>query len=116
MRGSMKRFLAFLLAVGPTQAFAAEDTVSYFKDGNALLSDCESNDAFSAGACLGYVTGAHDGLGPRLVLVPENATAGQIKDVVVKYLRDNPESRNLPAGVLVMLALVKAWPRQAGAK
>ena len=107
----MKRLIALALVCCSTQAFAADRKFSYFKDGNELLTQCTSSSAYDQGVCLGYVIGAADGLGPRFVAIPENVTAGQTQDVVIKYLRNHPESRNGPAGPLIMFALMEAWPK-----
>ena len=36
----------------------------------------------------------------------------QLQDIVVKYLKDNPEIRHKPAGLLTFSALKQAFPRQ----
>ena len=42
--------------------------------------------------------------------IPQNVTTGQVKDVAVNYLRDNPETRHRDAVLLVGAALLRAWP------
>lgn len=73
--------------------------------GNDLHDWC-SKPALEFG-CLGYVMGSLDQASWK---IPPNATRGQVKDVVKKYLIDNPEQRDLPASFLVSLAVLKAWP------
>jgi hypothetical protein len=41
---------------------------------------------------------------------PDGVTRVQSKDVVCKYLRDNPSERHLSGTVLVRKAFIKAWP------
>jgi Rap1a immunity proteins len=42
--------------------------------------------------------------------LPAGATAGQMADVVVKYVTENPEKRNFSASSMVSGALYTAWP------
>lgn len=41
---------------------------------------------------------------------PAGVTSGQFADVVVKFLRDNPEARQTRASIVVTQAMHKAWP------
>jgi len=41
---------------------------------------------------------------------PENVTVGQAKDVVKKFLEDNPAKRNINAAILMRRAFTEAWP------
>lgn len=41
---------------------------------------------------------------------PSGVTQGQLYDVVVRYLDDNPSIRHLSAGILITVALHKAFP------
>jgi len=47
--------------------------------------------------------------------IPAQATAGQLKDVVCNYLRDNPKYRASTASSLTIMALRDAFPCNAGA-
>jgi hypothetical protein len=47
----------------------------------------------------------------RFFVVPNEAKSEQIKDIVVKYLKDNPTTRHKPAGMLTSLALDQAFSR-----
>ncbi len=42
--------------------------------------------------------------------LPENATVGQMFDVFLKYLKDNPSKRNQTTGLLYFLAMHDAFP------
>lgn len=82
-----------------------------FNDGNALFNAC-SNDGgyYKEGQCLGYVTGVFDSFEGVYVCAPEHVTAGQAKDIVVKYLTEHPEKRHEPAAFLVGSALNDVFP------
>jgi hypothetical protein len=41
---------------------------------------------------------------------PENVTAGQVSDMVKRYLDNNPSTRHKTAESLINLALKQAWP------
>mgnify|MGYP001240467614 CR=1 FL=1 len=107
---------AFVLVTAsfPTAAHAG------FKDGNRLLSDCDAGDSsrtdnLSWGACMGYILGAADALGFWSAIasgtscLPPTSQAGQVKDIVVKYLRDNPAKRHFEAHILIYGALKDAF-------
>lgn len=42
--------------------------------------------------------------------VPENASVGQVADVVQKYLNSHPENRHFPANALISFAMKDAFP------
>lgn len=75
--------------------------------------------------CLAFIMGIHDGAETsgqlltymaertepfRMMCVPANVEAGQLKDITVAYLRDHPADRNQGAGIVVMSALLEAYP------
>ncbi len=89
--------------------------------GNRLLDSCKSNE--TGIFCLGYVMGVSDGIASRQlvesstaplswrpVCAPKGMSAGQLRDVVVKYLDDHQEERHEAASVLALVAMRKAWP------
>jgi Ssp1 endopeptidase immunity protein Rap1a len=86
--------------------------------GNDLLDSCESKAEFKQAFCLGYINGATDLDGMdgsvfperRRSCVAENVSNGQVRDVVVKYLRDHPEERHLLAAILIVKAMSQAFP------
>lgn len=100
-----------------------------FLTGNELYQNCTAalNTAQMA-TCLGFVAGFFDGYffgygeashfnrSPGTPMVPAtfctrpNITIGQIRDVAVKFLRDNPQSRHLDAETLLTLAFGAAFP------
>jgi hypothetical protein len=96
-----------------------QDTISDF-NGNDLLRYCSSHQPFELNFCTGYIEGVRDGLmfaavslkSEPFFAVPNEAKMEQLKDIVVKYLRDNPETRHKPAGMLTFIALKQAFSRQ----
>ncbi len=86
----------------------AEDT--WFFSGNTLLETCEA----SQDLCSGYVLGVidteflHNSKNSLLCLPKVNSK--QLTDVVVKYLKSNPEYRHTIASSNVLSALVRAYP------
>lgn len=109
-------FLAALAVVMPSSAQASE--ITSIRTGNDLMYACESNNAFEFALCGGYLNGFLDGLGLGSavrgsdkigICWPAGFTNGQLRDVVLKYLRDNPGSRSVVASGLVYDALYKVW-------
>lgn len=100
-------FIALLLASGMA-----------FDTGNTLYAQCLDQTLFSQGRCVSYIRGVTDlvntyqdaGIGSKLVCIPSNVTPGQLEDIVVKDLRDDPVTRNQGAAGLVAATLMKAFP------
>jgi hypothetical protein len=63
-------------------------------------------------ACLSYIASAVDSYSAVFCPAPANSTRGQARDIVMKYLRDHPQSRNGSTIGVVWLALSEAWPCQ----
>lgn len=101
--------LAFVLATG--SASRAQYT------GNSLLSDCQSDSVYRQGMCDGYISSIADmstiGTNQSWLSFPKGTTLGQVRDVVVKSLKDHPKDRNGSAFVLVFGALQEAFPGPA---
>lgn len=82
-----------------------------FFDGNKLYEQCISDTAWQRGDCLGYTSGVFDSLQGIRWCAPENVTRGQVRDIVVQHLRDNPATRSsTSADVLIRVALESIWP------
>ena len=108
----MKKILIFLL-------FLVSFSFGWFVDGNRLYDDgleyhkYEEALNFSgvqAGRYQGYVMGVYDAYDRILICAPKNVTAGQVADIVFKYLQEHPEIRNKPADFLILKSLKKVWP------
>jgi hypothetical protein len=85
-----------------------------FENGNQLLQYCTNQDTTSF-FCLGYTSAVADALDGNRVngydaCIPLSVNVGQIKDIVVQYLRLNPAERHLAAAGLVADAISKAFP------
>lgn len=93
--------------------------------GNELFDMCSGDSIEQEAMCAAYLQGVIDSqfaayflrsTNPdvypemRYFCVPEKATTEQVRDVVLNQLRDTPEIRHGHAGMLVTLALAKAFP------
>lgn len=109
----MKRIMIAALLMVPVPAMAA-DTVE--DNGNEILEMCTDSLDFMKGICLGYIRGASSAGDSWMLSMnrhlcrPTGVTVGQIQDVVVRYIRQHPESRHEAAVTLVMKAQDAAWP------
>jgi hypothetical protein len=103
------RFVVLVMAVGlfwTTSAFAAIDTAG------TLFDTCiNQNDKSKQSYCLGYVAGATDVLtGMHIICAGAHVGLDEIKDVIVKYLREHPAQRDMDADDLTSTALALAFP------
>ena len=86
--------------------------------GNELLGYCENEGEYSRGLCDGFIDGAGDGfqsfalyIGRRLPFCyPEVFTVGQVRHVIVKYLKEHPQDLHYSAADSAFLALGDAFP------
>ena len=95
----------------------AETLVTYL-NGNALYADCTEG---NARYCTGYIIGIVDAAAlfkalaasnkndPILICTPDDATQGQVRDVVIRWLEENPEQRHLAAPSLVLEAIFEKF-------
>lgn len=89
-----------------------------FDTGNQLWDACQNReDAMNTVRCVGYVRGAVDALTfaastSDLFCLRNGVTAGQVRDVVVNHLAQHPQDRDRGATILVLNALVDAFPCQ----
>src|SRR6516164_4411237 len=106
---------ALVLATGllwPASTFAQDggSSSSTYLTGNKLYEECSTQDY---SLCLGYVMGVSDALNatkPNFFCAPPNIKAIQELAVVVKYLRDHPETWHYSAWTDVGVALAMAFP------
>lgn len=131
---AMKMLLGSLAAVVLLVAGSPAASQVTYRTGNNLYADCTTredsplyyqNDA----ACTLYVLGVNDAFAqapdvasllreepanstPEMLCVPIGVQAGQLRDVVLAYLRSNPATRHQSAAWLVLLALRAAYPCQ----
>ena len=81
-------------------------------DGNKLLGYCMSNTTVG---CDAYLDGLADGLEAsrhltKSACIPKNVTTPQLRDVVVKYIHGNPQTRQKSAARLASDAFLAAFP------
>lgn len=81
-----------------------------FKDGNKLHSELTNTGVVFPTLGMGYIMGVADALGGITHCMPENVTAGQLRDMVKNYLDTTPAVRHLPASSLVVRVLAATWP------
>lgn len=104
---------AVALLLSPSPVAAAD-----FETGNQLLSSCDTKISGEGLQCLAYLEGLIAGAlftgdpitKPDPLCLPDRVTMGQVRDVVVEYLRTKPAVRHFPGGLLALAALRNAFP------
>jgi hypothetical protein len=85
-----------------------------YETGNDWLQECTSASAGRSTRCLTFVLAiVHMNAQPEVSTFfcgPKEATIGQARDVIVKYLRDHPERRHLLFARLAIDAMRQAFP------
>lgn len=95
---------------------------NFFDSGNDLLAACQSDrDVFLLARCDGFIEGVVRGYevatndnpsvlaGDNARLCASGVTKGQVKDVVLNFLRSHPEVRHESSAVLTVRAVLDAW-------
>jgi len=112
-------YLCCALAIATSLPPFVSPAQAYFLDGDELMNHCSANVAderFDPAVCVTYIMGAYDAfMFQRLVrnqprCTPRTLTAGKLREVVVEYLRDNPDNRGMDASALVWNAIIAEWP------
>lgn len=112
----------------------ANEAAAQATDGDTVYSACTTDNPAMAGFCSGFIIGAIEGtrfgvalpmmisgnesaaainsISDQLLQIcpPDGVTNGQYIDIAVKHLADNPEDRNDPARVHIMMAMQDAFP------
>ena len=112
-----------IAAVGTAALIAPRVAPAQFYDGNKLYGFCTARESEATyyqqdARCTAYIIGAVDELTLLQqahglpACLPANATVGQLRDVVEKYLRDHPEKRAFAASAMVSVALREAFACQ----
>jgi hypothetical protein len=103
----MKRYAAVvLLMLAPSAASGG-----YYETGNDIYDGCTTKQ--QVGFCLAYAAGIADAayFTPMSgICIPLGVQLSQVRDVMVGYLDEHPETRHEPAYYLVNRALIEAWP------
>jgi hypothetical protein len=105
------RVAAVMLAVLLAASAAAAQRVSNVK-GTTLLKACTGS---STMACDAYVDGFGDaieaeGKANAVACIPPSVTGSELRDVLVKFLKEHPEDQHLKASALATRAFGKAYP------
>ncbi|WP_292632066.1 MULTISPECIES: Rap1a/Tai family immunity protein [unclassified Novosphingobium] len=81
--------------------------------GEQLHETCSATVPVDRAMCLSYVIGVLDGFRAldRPPKTPLDATAGEVRDVVTRYLADHPEQRTLQGRDVIRAAIVAQWPK-----
>lgn len=101
----MKKILVCLLLI-PCVASAE------FWTGNKLYNNMKSTNNMDQVQAYGYVMGVFDTSAgvEHCGQAAQNVTVGQINDIAMQYLEQNPAQRNLAADLLVRVAFSRVWP------
>lgn len=81
-----------------------------FWTGNDLLAKINSNELADRTAAIGYIMGVFDSSHSVSHCPPQNVTAGQVRDMVVKSLNDGVAARHMSADGFVVYTLKNTWP------
>lgn len=82
-----------------------------FYSGNDLLEKLDNNSSVVQRMfALGYVAGVLDTVIGVQVCPPDQVQIGQAKDVVHRWLQNNPDKRQFSASSIVIFALKQSWP------
>ena len=101
------RVLAFVAvmamsAIGPARAAAIYDA-------NEILFSCEQGHL----RCIYYLAGVQDvwnDLDSKKYCMPDGVKLAELKDVFIKYAKENPEKLNFAASSVTINAFNKAFP------
>lgn len=81
--------------------------------GAQLRDTCAPGTPVDRAMCLSYVIGVLDGFRAldRPPRTPRDTSAGEVRDVVVRYLEAHPEQHRLQGRQIVRAAIVAEWPK-----
>ena len=128
------RYVTLIAVFGAALSTGAASQPGGGMDGGTLLSICTNGDALQKGYCIGYVVGfregrivdwsvAHQqefpaldaaGLRPTDHCVPPRLPHHQMRDVVIDYMMDHPETQEESAGLIIAESLRVAFPCASG--
>jgi hypothetical protein len=115
----MKSLTALVFAAVAANILPADNaSAQAISSGNDLYAACRSTELYPLAKCIGYVQGVKDGILVDHILGSRNApfclrsevTLEQLRDIVLKFIQDNPALRDQHAAGFVELALVQAFP------
>lgn len=102
----------------PQPALSITTPNDLLETGNGLLSTCQSAEPPLQVICGSFIKGLVEGSSgalevghhPQLFCAPPGATIGQDRDIIIRFLLDNPQWRHLSATAISLKALGKAFP------
>lgn len=82
-----------------------------FYSGNELKEQCnKTTGSYNRGICHGYVSAVIDIGDNILFCLPGNVTLGQMSDLVIKYMNENPAQLHKSADSIAVSAISKDFP------
>ena len=114
----MKFFLSLLITIFylPIPSQAQESGITYYLDGNKFKHICSNMDDRTL--CAYYMIGVVETIGnlemlkltPCIIRLPKGVSGFQLLDLFLKYINNNPENKDLPAGSIAFIVLKKNFP------
>jgi len=108
-----------VLALATSSAAKAQKTSDIINSGNDFLAVCQYENNRPPDVCLAYIAGVAGTLalnwsdtGQR-ICVPDNATLRTTLDLVLQFIKDNPEKRDQKTIFLVAQATIKKYVCEA---
>ena len=120
------KWIAAVMVIALAGSARADGAPRVSAASDAALEDVDWGDHFETGKTLlgsvetyrrGYVAGAADSArffekadNRTTICIPKDANPGQLVDALNKFIAHQPEDRDMPAALLVLLAMRQAWP------
>jgi hypothetical protein len=110
--------IAMLITICAGARAKEQPMVTAYLTRNRLFDQCSApSDDFRILQCYSYISGAIDGAAALAIdaghappeCPPNGVTKGQLKDIVLRYLKGHPEKRHLQAASLVIASVGEAF-------
>jgi Rap1a immunity proteins len=115
----IKTLIIAVLALTISSAVKAQKTSDILNRGEDFLAVCQYDNNHPPDVCLAYVAGVAGTLalnwsdtGQR-ICVPDSATLRTTLDLVLQYIKDNPEKRNQKTIFLIAQVTIKKYVCEA---
>jgi hypothetical protein len=115
----VKTLIMIVLALTISSVAKAQKTSDIINSGDDFLAVCQYDNNRPPDVCLAYIAGVAGTLalnwsdtGQR-ICVPENATLRTTLDLVLQYIKDNPEKRNQKTIFLIAQVTIKNYVCEA---
>src|ERR1700752_1383458 len=115
----IRTLIMAVLALTISSAAKAQKTSDIIKAGDDFLAVCQYDGNRPPDVCLAYVAGVAGTLalnwsdtGQR-ICIPDNATLRTTLDLVLQYIKDNPEKRNQKPIFLIAQVAIKKYVCEA---